>query len=140
MAAPGSCGICSSRHRNQIGEAHTREVPVRQIARSFGVPESSLRRHFRGCAWRPTKTPKPAPRVEVVCITRQHLEAVAAEFDLEFKEMLFHEIHCRGGNVAVASAAERDELVELMRTHATAEEFQEMFGAGADRGAIVVLA
>lgn len=112
MAAPGSCGICSSRHRERAGVAHAAGTPVRKIARDLGLPESSLRRHFKGCRWQPAerKAPKPKP----VLVTRQHLEGVAAEFGLTFVEMLRHHVLCRGGDVVTRDDAEAHELCELL--------------------------
>jgi len=59
----------------------------------------------------------------------EHIRRVAAEFSLPIEDMVFHHLHCRKGDIDLVDAAEGDELLAMMRAHATDEEFAEMFPA-----------
>lgn len=103
----GDCRTCRRSDRRAIEAAHDAGEPTRALARRLGLPESSLRRHFKECR---RQRPNP-PRTRTV--TRAHLEAVAAEFGLTFAEVLRHHVVCRNGDVAVTSDKEAHELCEL---------------------------
>jgi len=59
----------------------------------------------------------------------EHLRRVAAEFDIPIEDMVFHQVYCRRGDIELVSDAEGDEILAMMREHATDEEFAEMFPA-----------
>ena len=110
------------------------------IRDSFNIAESSLRKHFKHV--RPAlptivgSSPKPEPLVMV--LFKVDLEQNAAAMGLQLADVVFHRLHCERKDIAARSEAEADELMDLMETFATPQEFEEMFGEAADRGAIYV--
>lgn len=108
MGQPGDCRICRSGHRDDIAASHARGEPVRSIARRLGLPEASTRRHLAKCKPRP-----PRANVKAGLVTRAHLEAVAKEFKVPFREVLRHHVLCRGGDVVTTSDEEAHELCEM---------------------------
>lgn len=108
MGQPGDCRICRSPHRDEIAASHARGEPVRSIARRLALPEASLRRHLANC-----KPKKPRARVKAGLVTREHLERVAAEFGVPFRELLRHHVLCLGGDVFTTPGEEAHALCEL---------------------------
>lgn len=105
MGRAGDCKTCYNQKRPAIEAARANGESYASIARRFAVAEASARRHFKDGHAR-TK-----PKAGLV--TRQHLEAVAAEKGIPFPELLRHWVHCLGGDVSTSTDAEAHELCEM---------------------------
>lgn len=132
MGRAGDCVTCFSPRREEIEAARAAGRSYANLARDFGLAEASVRRHFKLRHDRPKPAPAPRahPQVEVgPLVTMERLRRVAAQFDIAVADLVFHHLYCRKGDIALVSDAEGDELLEMMREHATPEEFAEMFPA-----------
>lgn len=130
MGRPGACTTCYAPKRAEIETARAAGTSYAELARRFGVPATSIRRHYDHGHVRPAPAvARRAPAVARHTVTMEHLRTVAAEFSLPIEDVVFHHLHCRKGDIALVSDAEGDELLEMMRAHATDEEFAEMFPA-----------
>ena len=115
MGRGGDCVTCDSRQRGALEVAREVGASFADLSRTYGIPATSIRRHFRRGHALPK--PKPAPKVTGPVLTRGELEKVAAELDIPFVEMLGHVIHCLGGDVSTATDEEACELVTLLDGH-----------------------
>lgn len=130
MGRPGSCVTCYAPKRAEIEAARAAGASFAELARTFGVPATSIRRHYDHGHVRPAPAvARRAPAVARHTVTMEHIRRVAAEFSLPIEDMVFHHLHCRKGDIDLVDAAEGDELLAMMRAHATDEEFAEMFPA-----------
>lgn len=136
MGRPGDCSVCRRRDRKAIDAAHAGGMSIRGLAREFGASETSLRRHLAHVEKSRRAKPSPKPEPLVMVQFREDLERTAATLGIPFADAVFHRLYCERKHIAVRTEAEADEFVELMRQHATDEEFAEMFCEGSTRGHI----
>jgi transposase-like protein len=119
MGRAGDCGICYQPKRTAIETARAGGTSYADLARQFGLPETSLRRHFKlGHALpavKPAKPPAPRhPKAEDPDpqVSLRKVRQAAAILGVPFGELASCLANHVEMTIVTASAEEEDELLD----------------------------